>query len=80
MVRSNEGLAYNTGRRFGQGVYDRGDSRCWLQSKSNSSAHAAKIVIDAIKRPQAETVAQEDISAIVAYDVESFPQRFETKM
>ncbi len=79
-VRSDEGLAYNTGSRFGQGPYYRGSFRCWFQSKSGSCAYATRIVLDEIARLRDEMVSQADVDDTVAYYVESFPQRFETKM
>ncbi len=79
-VRSDEGLAYNTGSNFGQGVYYPADFRCWFQSKSNSCAYAARIVLDEIARLRTEKVSQEDVNDTVAYYVESFPQRFQSKM
>lgn len=78
-VRSDEGLAYNTGSRFRQGVYFPGSFQCWFQSKSNSCAYAARIVLDEISRLRTEMVSQEDVDDTVAYNVESFPQRFQTK-
>ena len=89
-VRSDEGLAYNTGSRpaparrglcrFRQGVYYAGDFQCWFQSKSNACAYATRIVLEEISRLQTEPITQEDVDATVAYYVESFPQRFQTKM
>lgn len=79
-VRSDEGLAYNTGSRFGQGTYYPGEFRCWFQSKSNSCAYAAKIVLEEIKRLRDEPVSKADIDDTVNYYVESFPQRFQSKM
>ncbi len=79
-VRSDEGLAYNTGSRFGQGVYYPGDFRCWFKTKSNACAYATRIVLDEIKRLREEMVSQADVDDSVAYYVESFPQRFQSKM
>ncbi len=79
-VRSDEGLAYNTGSRFDQGTYYRGDFRCWFQSKSNACAYATRIVRDEIARLRDEKVTQTDVDDTVAFYVESFPQRFESKM
>ncbi len=79
-VRSDEGLAYNTGSRFRLGVYYPGDFQCWFQSKSNSCAYATRLVLDEIKRLRDEKVAGDDVDDTVAYFVESFPQRFPTRM
>lgn len=79
-VRSDEGLAYNTGARFEQGVHYAGDFTAWFQSKSNSCAYATQIVMEEINRMRDETVSQQDVDDAVAYAVESFPQRFPNKM
>jgi predicted Zn-dependent peptidase len=79
-VRSDEGLAYNTGSQFGLGTYYPGDFRCWFQSKSNSCAYAAKIVLDELARLRTEKVSQADVNDTVSFYVESFPQRFQSKM
>jgi len=79
-VRSDEGLAYNTGSRFEQGVYYPEDFTAWFQSKSNSCVYATKIVLDEIKRLQTEKVSDADVADTVSFMVESFPQRFQNKM
>lgn len=79
-VRSDEGLAYNSGSRFGQGVWYPGDFRAWFQSKSNSCAYATRIVIEEIERMRTEKVTQKDVEDTVNFYVESFPQRFQNKM
>lgn len=79
-VRSDEGLAYNTGSRFDQGVFYPEDFTAWFQSKSNSCAYATKIVVDEIKRLQTERVSDADVADTVSFMVEAFPQRFQSKM
>lgn len=79
-VRSDEGLAYNTGSRFGQGVYYPGNFQCWFQSKSNSCAYATRIVLEEIKRLRDEPVDPELLQDVISYYTENFPQRFSTKM
>lgn len=79
-VRSDEGLAYNTGSRFDQGVYYPGDFQCWFQSKSNSCAYATKLVLDEIARLRDEKVSRADVDDAVSYYVEAFPQQFQSKM
>lgn len=78
-VRSDEGLAYNTGSRFEQGVYYPGDFACWFQSKSNSCAYATRIVLEEINRLREKPVGSDDLKDAIAYFVESFPQRFPDK-
>ncbi len=79
-VRSDEGLAYNAGSQFGQGIYWPGNFRAWFQSKSNSCAYAAALTINEIKRLQTEKVSQQDVDDTVNFYVESLPQRFESKL
>jgi predicted Zn-dependent peptidase len=79
-VRSDEGLAYNSGSRFGQGTWYPGDFRAWFQSKSNSCAYATKIVLEEVNRLRNEKVTQKDVDDTVNFYVESFPQRFQSKM
>ncbi|MEK6677350.1 MAG: pitrilysin family protein [Planctomycetota bacterium] len=79
-VRSDEGLAYNVGSQFGQGVYYPGDFRCWFQSKSNSCAYATRMVLEEVKRMRDEAPSKVDVDDAVTSIVESFPQRFQTKM
>lgn len=79
-VRSDEGLAYNTGSQFGQGIYWPGNFRAWFQSKSNSCAYATRLVLDEIARLKTEKVSQSDVDDTVNFYVESLPQRFESKM
>jgi len=79
-VRSDEGLAYNTGGRFDQAVYYPGDFTCWFQSKSNACAYATRIVLEEIDRIRAEKPSRQDVDDAVAYAVESFPQRFPNRM
>lgn len=79
-VRSDEGLAYNTGSQFVQGVYWPGNFRAWFQSKSNSCAYATKLVIEEIIRLRTEKVSQVDVDDTVSFYVESLPQRFESKL
>lgn len=79
-IRSDEGLAYNTGSRFNQGIYHPEDFVCWFQSKNNSCAYAASIVLDEISRLREERVTNSDVEDTIAYYVESFPQRFPNKM
>lgn len=79
-VRSDEGLAYSVGSRFGQGVYYPGDFRCYFQSKSNACAYAAQLVLDEIARLQKESISRQEVEETISYYVESFPQRFQSKM
>ncbi|MCH7720229.1 MAG: insulinase family protein [Planctomycetes bacterium] len=74
------GLAYSVESSSGQGVYYTGSFRCFFQSKSNSCAYAAQLVINEINRIRTELRSQKDVDDTVNYVVESFPQRFQSKM
>lgn len=77
-VRSDEGLAYSAGSRYGLGIYYEGEFRAGFQSKSPSCAQAAKIVLDEIARIRTDDVTKEELDTAVQSFVESFPQTFST--
>ena len=79
-VRSQEGLAYSVRSRFGQGVYYPGSFRCSFQSKSDACAYATGLVVDEINRLRTEKVDQDELDRAISRLVESFPQRFQSKM
>ena len=79
-VRSDEGLAYSVGSRFKQGVFYRGNFRCFFQSKSNACAYAAKLVLDEIEQLRTEMVGRDEFNTTLSLFVEFFPQRFPSKM
>lgn len=79
-VRSDEGLAYNSGSRFELSPFYPGDFAAWFQSKSESCAYAASIVLEEIRRIRDEPVSEADLNDAIAYYVESFPQRFPSRM
>ncbi len=79
-VRSEEGLAYSAGSSFAQGTYWPEDFRCYFQSKSDACPYAIRLVLDDVERMRTEKISQEELDHAVAYFVESFPQRFGSKM
>jgi len=77
-VRSDEGLAYSAGSFYGLGVYYPGDFRATFQSKSQTVAQAADIVIEEINRIRTTKVSAEELETAKNYAVEIFPRFFAT--
>lgn len=53
-VRSDEGLAYNTGSAFERPVLFPGTFRAWFQTKHATAAFGTRLIVDEIKRIRAE--------------------------
>ena len=77
-VRSDEGLAYSAGAFYGLGVYYPEDFRAVFQSKSQTVAQAADIVVEEINRIRATKVTPEELETAKNYAVEIFPRFFAT--
>lgn len=77
-IRSDEGLAYGAGGRFGFNPL--GPSRYTLgyQSKSETVALAAAIALEEVGRIREEPVSEEELALARTSLTESFPRRFET--
>jgi predicted Zn-dependent peptidase len=77
-VRSDEGLAYSAGSAYELGVYYPGDFRAFFQSKSQTVAQAADIVVEEINRIRTTKVSAEELETAKNYAVEIFPRFFAT--
>lgn len=77
-VRTDEGLAYSAGSTFSAGIYYEGQFRAAFQSKSESAARAAQIVLDEIERIRTEPVAPEELETVKNQAIEVFPRMFAT--
>jgi predicted Zn-dependent peptidase len=75
-VRSDEGLAYDAGSSYSEGVYYEGQFRAAFQSKSPTAAQAAQIVLDEIERMRKEKVSAEELETVKNQAIEIFPRYF----
>lgn len=75
-IRSDEGLAYSVGSSFGMGTYYEGVFRVAFQSRSETVARAARIVLDEIDRIRSEPVTDEELANSIASFVETFTRNF----
>lgn len=75
-IRSDEGLAYSVGSSFGTGTYYDGIFRVAFQSRSETVARAASIVLEEIGRIRSEPVSAAELSNSIASFVETFTRNF----
>ena len=75
-VRSDEGLAYTARSSYDFGVYYPGIFRAYFQSKSESVAHAATLVLEEIEKIRTTPVKQAEIDNARNYMIEVFPRFF----
>ena len=78
-VRSDEGLAYHAATAMAPLVYFPGDIKAEFQSKNETVALAAKIVMEEIDRIRSQPVSDEELKIAKDYYVETFPRTFESK-
>jgi len=77
-VRSDEGLAYSAGSRFGIGTYYPGDFRVSYQSKNETVALAAKYSLAEIDKLRTDPPTDEEMTTSKNSFIESFPRNFES--
>ena len=77
-IRSDEGLAYGAGGRFGFNPLGPSGYTLGYQSKSETVALAAAIALEEVRRIREEPVSAEELALAKTSLVESFPRRFET--
>ncbi|MCY4660098.1 MAG: pitrilysin family protein [Acidobacteria bacterium] len=75
-IRSDEGLAYGAYSSFGLGTYYEGTFRASFQSRSETVARAAAIVLEEIDRIRSEPVSEAELSTSIASFVETFSRNF----
>ncbi|MFN7965855.1 MAG: pitrilysin family protein [Acidobacteriota bacterium] len=78
-VRSDEGLAYSAGSRFGIDNYWPGTFRVSYQSKSPTVALAAKLSLEEIEKIRTQLVPAEELTTSKNSFVDTFPQTFQSK-
>lgn len=77
-VRSDEGLAYNTGCRFASRVRFPGTFYGYVQTKSATVHYAISLILDEFRRIRKEPVSDEEMETARQYYLNSFPDRFST--
>ena len=77
-IRSDEGLAYSAGSRFGIGTFWPATFRVSYQSKNETVALAAKIALDLIDQIRTEPVSDEELKVSKNSFIDTFPRRFES--
>lgn len=65
-VRSDEGLAYNTGSRFDRPVWFPGTFRAWFQTKHATAAFGTRLIVAEIERIRTEPCEEEAIATAKA--------------
>jgi predicted Zn-dependent peptidase len=77
-VRSDEGLAYTATARWEFGVYYPGTFRALFQSKSQSVARAAAIVLEEIARMRTEKPSADELETAINHAIGLLPRSFIT--
>lgn len=77
-VRSDEGLAYNTGCRFDNRHLFPGTFYGYVQTKSASVPYAITLILAEFDRIRSEEVTDEEMETAKNYYLDSFPNRFST--
>ncbi len=75
-VRSDEGLAYNTGSRFETGHLFPGTFAGYVQTKSATVPYAISLIMNEFNRIRKEPVTDAEMETAKNYFLDSFPDRF----
>ena len=79
-VRSDEGLAYNTGSRFTYPWGYPGTLSGYVQTKSATVGYAISLILKEFERIRTEPVSDDELATAVEYYLESFPDNFSSPM
>ncbi|NIO47966.1 MAG: hypothetical protein GTN73_00790 [Candidatus Aminicenantes bacterium] len=77
-VRSDEGLAYNTGSRFRYRWGYPGTFAGYVQTKSSTVGYAISLIINEFNRIRKEPVSDDEMETAINYYLESFSNSFES--
>lgn len=75
-VRSDEGLAYNTGSRFNTEHLFPGTFAGYVQTKSATVPYAISLILNEFHRIRKEPVTDAEMETAKNYFLDSFPERF----
>jgi len=78
-VRSDEGLAYNTGSRFDRPVLYPGTFRAWFQTKHETAAFGTRLIVDEIRRIRTELWPEEAVATAKASLIGELVNPFNSK-
>jgi zinc protease len=78
-VRSDEGLAYNTGSAFERPVLYPGTFRAWFQTKHATAAFGTRLIVDEIKRIREEKCEEEIVDNAKASFISNVVNPFSSK-
>jgi zinc protease len=79
-VRSDEGLAYNTGSRFSYRWGFPGTLSGYVQTKSATVGYAISLILKEFERIRQEPVSDDELATAVDYYLESFSDNFSSPM
>ncbi len=79
-VRSDEGLAYNTGSRFTYRWGFPGTLSGYVQTKSATVGYAISLILKEFERIRTEPVSDDELATAVDYYLESFSDNFSSPM
>jgi zinc protease len=78
-VRSDEGLAYNTGSMFERPVLYPGTFQAWFQTKHATAAFGTRLIVDEIKRIRTEKCEPEIVENAKASNISDLVNPFASK-